>query len=188
MSASVVLQSVSFLIAAIALMFSLWQARSAAGQSRQAAKQAAAAAYAVKQVSAQTLLHHGTDFAFQGLTGNPQLLAWFLASRGIPADTHDRNQRYLFVWVRLDVHEASYRAAGRNALDREEWEEWLRTIEMDVRLPEFPTVWKSVKNLYSPRFVQLIDVMLTGVDESGPAGALIRDVAAQEIERRSRNS
>ena len=45
-----------------------------------------------------------------------------------------------------------------------------------------------MKNLYSPSFVKLIDVMLAGVDEPGPAGALVRDVAAQEMERRSRNS
>ena len=188
MSASVTLQTVSFVIAAMALMFSLWQARSAAGQSREAAKQASAAAYSVKQAAAQTLLHHGTDFAFQGLADNPQLLTWFLGSRGMPEGTHDVHQRYMFIWVRLDVHQASFRAARQNALDQEEWEEWLRTIEMDVQLPEFPTVWKCVKNLYSGAFVQLIDKMLGGAGEPALATELIRDVASQEVERRSRNS
>jgi hypothetical protein len=150
MEISDVVQTVSFVAAVIALLVSL-------RQNREMARQTASALISLRQTTHQELVRYGADFTFEALAGDPELLAWFLAGRGFPSAGELENRKSLFLWVRLDMHEANYHAFRTGATTESVWLAWLPTMKLDFALPEFPRVWQAVREVFSADFAALVD-------------------------------
>jgi hypothetical protein len=151
------LQSLSLVAVAISLVLSARQIRLAGKQTREAAEQSELARSAMLQRGHHSLVSQGTGSLEGLLFGQPELLAWFLASRGIPPGTDELNQRYLLIYLRMDQHEVNYLDYLNDGLPEEVWRGWQRVISHDVRTAEFQTVWSVVKDQYSERFVTMVD-------------------------------
>jgi hypothetical protein len=91
------------------------------------------------------------------ITSEPDLLAWFLESRGIPPGSAETNKRYLLMYLRMEVHEASYLAHLDGSLSDDVWSGWRRVIELDSATPEFLAIWPVVRDSYSARFGQYVN-------------------------------
>jgi hypothetical protein len=154
---SAVVQAVTLAAAFGALVISIWQGRAAASQSKEAARQSALASASLQRGSFQELVRHGADFIFEALHQAPALLEWFLGSRGLQGATDLENKKYLFLFVRLDMHQANYVAHRDGHLSGELWLEWLNTLRRDLTMAEFNAVWVAVKELYTVGFAALVD-------------------------------
>jgi hypothetical protein len=154
---SAIVQAATFSAAFAALFISLWQGKETARQSRESSRQSAVAAASLLQSSQQELLRRSVDIGFDVLMGNADLLAWFLASRGFPPDDVNKNRRYYFIWIRLDIHEVNYMSYRDHLMTEELWQEWLVTLRLDLRMPECALVWQFTKGIYSKDFAALVD-------------------------------
>jgi len=148
-----VVQTVSFLIAVIALLLSLWQ-------NKESARQTASALASLRQTTREEVVRHGADFTYEALADDPEQLAWFLASRGFPPNREVENRKNLFLWVRLDMHEANYHAFLTGAITEDVWLAWLPTMKLDLAIPEIPRVWNAVRGVFSATFVALVDTSM----------------------------
>jgi hypothetical protein len=135
-----------------------------ARQSREAARQSALAHNALGQSAHQTMVGHGAAYLASMMTDEPELIAWFLATRGIPPASAVTNKRYMLMFLRMDAHEATYLAYLDGSLQPDVWAGWRRVIELDAQTPEFRTVWRVVSDSYSRRFVELLDRMLAACE------------------------
>jgi hypothetical protein len=146
------LQTLSLVIVAATVAITAWQSRHVAAQSREVTRQSALAATALGQAAHQTLVGHGAGYLSSMLSDEPDLLAWFLASRGLPTGDPEANKRYMILFQRLEVHETTYLSYVRGLLSEDVWRGWRRVIELDAATPEFTVVWPIVADTYSRRF------------------------------------
>ncbi|GLW31522.1 hypothetical protein Areg01_44620 [Actinoplanes regularis] len=155
-----VLQVISLIAVAVALFLNYRQARETARQAREAARQVELSTAALRQDSYRQLVTHGTSANQTLLAGNPGLLGWFLASRGVPTGTHEENLRHMFVFWRMDSHEEIFRSHAAGQLPGDAWQAWRNVIEADAALPEFGTVWSRVRPQYTRDFADFVDTLL----------------------------
>jgi hypothetical protein len=152
-----VVQTVTLVAAFGALVISLWQGRAVVSQSREAAKQTASGLAALQRASYQELVRGGANFTFEALHQDPELLDWFLRSRGFRTGAGVENRKILFLFVRLDLHQANHVAYREGRLAEELWQEWLTTLRLDLAIREFAPVWEVARALYTPGFTSLVD-------------------------------
>lgn len=158
MSLADALQTISLVAVAITIGLSALQNRHAARQTREIARQSTLAQNALAQaVYHQTIVGQGSTYVTNLLTNEPELLAWFLRSRGFPPATAEINKRYMLLFLRLEVHEASYLAHLDGTLPDDVWLAWHRVIELDAATVEFGVVWPVVRAMYSARFVAFLE-------------------------------
>lgn len=148
-----VVQVISLLAVIMALLLSVWQ-------NREAARQSASALASLRQATHEELVRYGADFTYDALIRDGELLAWFLASRGFTPSGEVENRKRLFLWVRLDMHEANYHAFRIGAITEDVWQDWLPSVVLDLAMPEAPEVWKTVRSVFSAKFVVLVDDVL----------------------------
>jgi hypothetical protein len=154
------LQIVSVLSVAVALFLNYRQARETARQAREATRQVELTAAALQQDSYRQLVTHGTSLHETLLAGNPELLDWFLATRGVPTGTHQENLRHMFMFWRMDSHEEIFRSHAAGQLPGDAWAAWRKVIEADAATAEFRTVWAEVRPQYTPDFGRFVDTVL----------------------------
>jgi hypothetical protein len=167
-SAADLIQAISVVAVAVSVVLLALQNRSVARQTREAAKQTALATASLGNAAHQALVGRASDALTFLITDEPDLLRWFLRSRGIPDASADENKRRMFIFARIDVHEANFVAYLEGLLSEELWTGWRKVIEADAATPEFVTVWKAVHPFYSARFRELIRGVLTTA--ASPAG------------------
>jgi len=112
------------------------------------------------QNTREELVRYGADFTYEALAEDPELLAWFLASRGFRSNSVVENRKSLFLFVRLDLHEANYHAFLTGAVTEDAWLAWLPTMKLDLAMPEMPRVWNAVRGVFSATFVSLVDACI----------------------------
>jgi len=115
------------------------------------------ASAALEQGATREYVRRGADFTYEALSGDPELLAWFLETRGFPIGTDFENRKMLLLWVRLDLHQANFDAHRDGHLSEELWSEWLPTFRADLATAEFPPLWKAGRELYTTDFAAVVD-------------------------------
>jgi len=130
------------------------------GQSRAATRQSTAATAALQQSSSHELVRYSADFPYMALRDDPDLLAWFLETRGFPAGDAVTNKRYHFLFVRLDIHSGIHDAYRDGLLSEAAWNDWLRSMRLDLVTPEGRLVWRTTADLYSPAFRAQVEKVL----------------------------
>jgi hypothetical protein len=118
----------------------------------------------LRQGAYQQLTGYGADFHTILFTSGPDLVEWFLSSRGIAVASHEENLRRMFMFVRMDVHESIYLSHLANLLEDDIWRGWQQVVESDVATPQFRTVWGNAKKYYSVRFGEFIDSVISRQD------------------------
>jgi hypothetical protein len=159
-------QTVSLATVATSIVLSALQNRSVAAQTREVARQSTFASAALSQSAHQTIVRHGSGVLANLLTSEPDLLSWFLTSRGIPLASPEENKRRMFMFLRMEVHEANYLAYLDHFLPDEVWLGWERVVRLDVATPEFQTIWGTVGETYSLRFAVFIDELIKDLKDS----------------------
>lgn len=157
MSVSDVVQVISLLAVSCALLLSFRQNREIAKQTQEATKQAATASSSVRRESYQGMMGHVLDFTYNAMVRDPDLLSWFLASRGFPGVDESERCKYLFLWMRLGMHQSHYFEWAEGLISEEVWLYWRRAVQFDVESPEFEAVWKTVGDTFTGGFVKCID-------------------------------
>jgi len=176
------LQTISLAAVAITLALSAIQNRHLAKQTRETVRHNTLAHSALSRTAHQGLVDQGTNYLGVLLTSDqPELLAWFLQTRGIPSSTSEINRRYLFLYLRMDVHEATYLARLDEALAGDVWAGWLQVIFLDSSTPEFDVLWPIVRSGYSARFVSFVDELVASTKD-GRSGELVR--AAVDVDQK----
>ena len=167
MKLSDTLQIISLGAITVALFLNYKQARHTGRQATETSKQVQLSASIVKQDSYRRLTDYGTTFNAVLLSGNQDLLAWFLASRQIPVSSHDMNLRHMFMFVRMDVHQAVYVSHTSGDLEENAWASWLKVIESDVATAEYRTVWRAVNDHYIVEFATFITALIHEQEATG---------------------
>jgi hypothetical protein len=160
------LQVVSLAAVVVALLFNYSQTREAANQAKEASRQVILSTSALKRGAYQELTGYGANFNIVLFNSGPDLLSWFLASRGIPASpqSHEENLRHMFMFVRMDVHESVFMSRTEQLLEDDVWEGWKNVIEADVATPEFRTVWTVAERFYAVRFAAFVNSLIRELD------------------------
>jgi hypothetical protein len=175
------LQTISLVVVAITLALSARQNRHLARQTRETVHQSILARSALSRSTQQELIDQGTDYLGVLLTvDQPALLTWFLASRGIPPAPDEINRRYLFMFLRMDVHETTYLAHLDRALPEDVWIGWRHVIALDSATDEFRVVWPVVRPAYSARFASFVDELMA----SSAAGSVELSRAAVDVQQK----
>ena len=94
----------------------------------------------MQRASYQELVRGGANFTFEVLHQDPELLDWFLRNRGFRTGAGVENRKILFLFVRLDLHQANHVAYREGRLAEELWPEWLTTLRLDLAIREFAPV------------------------------------------------
>jgi hypothetical protein len=157
MSISDAVQVLSLLVIGLALVASILQNRQIAKQTLEAARQSSLVGATLQQNAYRMLVDNGSNTRMAFFMNNPQLLRWFLGSRGLATRSHRVNQRILYAMVKLDGHEANYLSYADGQLTEEMWSAWRRVLEVDFTLAEFRLAWPSVKEFYAGSFVTYVD-------------------------------
>ena len=182
MGAVDLLQTISLAAVAITLALSAIQNRHVAKQTWETVRQNTLAHSALSRSAHQGLVDQGTHYLGVLLTSEqPELLAWFLTSRGIPPSTSEINRRYLFLYLRMDVHETTYLAHQDGALPEGVWEGWRQVIALDGATAEFGVLWPIVRSAYSAPFVSFVDELVASTKD-GRSVELVR--AAVDVEEK----
>jgi hypothetical protein len=113
------LQLISLGAVIVALLMNYRQNREVAKQAKEASQQTVLLSQSVRTSMAQERSRHGTDWTYASVTAHPDLIAWFLSSRGLPSATDQINHRYAFLWARLDYQELRYFDASAS-----QWTMW----------------------------------------------------------------
>lgn len=168
MRLSDLLQVVSLAAVVVALLFNYNQTREAANQAKEASRQVILSTSALKRAAYQELTGYGASFNSVLFDSGPDLLSWFLSSRGVPASSqrHEENLRQMFMFVRMDVHESVFMSHMDQLLADDVWDGWKNVIGADVATPEFRTVWTVVEKFYAARFAAFVNSLIR---ELGPS-------------------
>jgi hypothetical protein len=167
------LQLASLVTVMVALVFSYKQTRDLSQQSTETAKQAAASATALQHSAHRQLSLFGADSHEYLFTAQPGVLAWFLASRGIPLGSHEDNLRCSFMFQRLDVHESAFLWKMKDVLSDDVWSGWQAVIVADAATPQFRKVWRAVRLQYALTFIEYIDALVAVHDSPAQRAAPI---------------
>jgi hypothetical protein len=154
------LQIVSLAAVVVALLFNYNQTREAANQAKEASRQVIVSTSALKRGAYQELTGYGANFNSVLFTSGPDLVSWFLSSRGIPVSSHEQNLRHMFMFVRMDVHESVFMSRAEQLLADDVWAAWKNVLEADAKTPEFRTVWTVAEKFYAERFAAFVNALI----------------------------
>jgi hypothetical protein len=93
------------------------------------------------------------------LLDRPELLRWFLRTRGYRASTHEENQRRLFALAKLNIHEGVLQHLLQGVRE-ESWIAWLNVLRADLRVDIYLDVWPNGKRFYDVGFARHVDALL----------------------------
>jgi hypothetical protein len=147
------LQLVSALLVAAALALNALQLREIARQSHAQSSSLSQLAYG--GVSDLT-----SDPRFILFPKDPDLLAWYLASRGFKATTHSENMRRLYVMAKLIQHETNFVNYSNGFLAHESWAAWTNVLRADLGVAEFQEIWQASRDVYVDSFAVLVDSII----------------------------
>ena len=164
MRLSDLLQVVSLAAVVVALLFNYGQTREAANQAKEASRQVIVSTSALKRGAYQELTGYAATFNSVLFNSGPDLLAWFLSSRGIPTSSHEQNLRHMYIFVRMDVHESVFMSRMEQLLEDDVWVGWKKVIEADAATPEFRTVWSVAEKFYAVRFATFVNTLIRELD------------------------
>ena len=154
------LQVLSLLAVAGSLCLAAVQTRAVAVQARETTRQTQFTGRELAQTAHLGLVGHSSDALTFLITDEPQLLDWFLASRGIPTGDAEHNKRLMFLFIRADIHEANYIGYVDGSLPADVWQGWVEVVDSDVATAEFRVIWPVVRRYYAARFVTFVDERL----------------------------
>lgn len=160
MRLSDVVQIVSVIAVATALIFNYRQARETGRQANETARQVQVSTSILKHDAGRQLTDYETEMLISYLTPHPTLLEWFLRTRGLSVGTHDENLRQLFIFIRTDVHAFAFRGHRSGQLDDQAWTAWLNVITLDFATPEFRALWPVVCDQYPSEFSHFVEAVL----------------------------
>jgi hypothetical protein len=167
-----IFQVISLAVVAIALFLTVWQNRQLAKQTAETARQASFAAAAVRQASYQEATRRGVDFTTAAIGQDPDLLAWFLESRGFLTSSATENRRRLYIWTRIDIHEMVYLERLEGLTPDNVWVGWRRALELDATTIAFAEVWGVVKSHYATDFAAHVDQLLDRRNQAAASGTV----------------
>jgi len=153
MRASDIVSVVSLLVISSALFLNFLQVRELTKQTQEIAKQALISSFSARQGSYQGMMNHVLDFTYNAMVRDPDLLSWFLDSRGFPNVSESERCKYLFLWM---VRQTEARRA-EGIIAEPVWLYWRRAVQYDVETPEFETVWQTVGDTFTSGFVDCIN-------------------------------
>jgi hypothetical protein len=171
----------STVVLSAALFVSLRQTRLIAKQSNEIAKQTTALASSMRRDTHKGMVQQVSQYTDTAMARDPDLLKWFLESRGFPLGTPTENNKHFFLWVRLGIHQSHYFEHIEGLVNEEIWDYWCATIKLDIASPGFNLVWPIVQHTYAPGFIAFINEYvesLKGSLESAP-DAMHQEVAGQ---------
>lgn len=93
---------------------------------------------------------------------DPELLNWYLESRGIQVQDISENKIRLFTALKLDYYENLYLQYIQANIDEDVWAGWRNAIRADLKDRVFQEVWMKMEQLYAPSFQEFINAILNG--------------------------
>jgi hypothetical protein len=168
MSVSSIVQVISLLVVVAALLLSYRQNLITTRQAQEAARQSLAAASSLSRESVQGMMQHVLDFTYNAMVRDRHLQSWFLESRGFPKAHYKESCVYLFLWMRLGLHQSHYLEWTGGLITDEVWQYWRNAVQLDVASPGFEAVWQTVRNTFTHGFVECIEEMRTTNSAKSP--------------------
>ncbi|GIF20595.1 hypothetical protein BJ973_001499 [Actinoplanes tereljensis] len=153
-------QTLSLPLVALALFASAVQTRAMVQQTRFSATQSRHVADSLAQNAQIALTRNQTDHRAEFFRDDPELLEWYLSSRGYPTSAYENNKRSLYVLTRMDIHQLNFLNYESGFLANEFWGAWKNVVVTDLEIPEFADLWPTVRTFYAPGFVAFCDSVL----------------------------
>jgi hypothetical protein len=158
------IQSLSLLLVAGALIASIRQTRAIAHQARQATK-------ALQDATLQSFVRNQNGSREAFFLDHPELLAWHLSTRGYPATDAAENLRRLYVLNKFDIHEYNYLAHSEGQFRDDICSGWKNVMLVDFnQVPEFREMWPAAKRFLAPSFVKFVEKHCGMVPDKGESG------------------
>ena len=129
-------------------------------QLREIAAQSRAMGASLHQLAYGGVSNLATDPRLMLLPDDPELLSWFLRSKGFKATTPTENKRRLYVMAKLIQHETNFLNHCSGHLSDESWIAWKNVLQADLKIPVFQEVWRSSREVYAGSFAALVDALL----------------------------
>jgi hypothetical protein len=147
------IQFVSGLLVAAALVATVLQLREVSRQSR---------------VFLTALQHNGhvtgkEDLRITFFREDPELLSWYLRSRGYKTTTPVEDRCRLYILAKLNLHEARFVERQSGLLGGQGWDAWAKVIAADISLPEFQEVWQTAREIHTATFVAFVDGQVASI-------------------------
>jgi hypothetical protein len=126
-------------------------------QVRELSRQADKLDKTLKFSSYERMMQHHTESSVNFLLPNPELLRWFLQTRGIEPGDENQNKMKLYILVKIGVHEYAYLQHSEGTIGIEPWSGRRDVMKADFKLKEIREVWDAAKHFYAPSFRVFVD-------------------------------
>lgn len=146
MTLALFLQIASLVAVLIALVANFWQVRGVMRQTREVGRQTHTTSLAVQKDAYMKMIRESESMA-----------RWYLEQRNIDAEDKEKNDRRIYLLLRLGVHESNYIAYDEGYLSEDFWLGWQGALKVDIGADEFQSVWFSVRHMYTARFQRLVE-------------------------------
>jgi hypothetical protein len=150
MSFSDIIQLITTIFVGLALALGLWQGR-------QMLKQTIASSGQLFNEVNYSLAQAHTNLRVVFFQNDPELLAWYLESRGYGSSTPFENRKKLYALVKLDTHEEIHLGHRRGLLTEPMWRGWLQVLRTDLSVPVFADVWENGAKFYEASFQEVVN-------------------------------
>jgi hypothetical protein len=153
-------QFISLMTVAITILIGMSQNREVGRQTREASRQTESVQKSLEQAAYQTLntTHDGNHIAF--FKDDPEMLQWFLSTRGYSTSSHHQNKRTLYIIIKLDAHESNFLSYVDGLLSRDVWDGWFEVLRADFEVPDYRAVWPTARRFYATTFVAFVDSLI----------------------------
>jgi hypothetical protein len=132
-----IIQILSNIAVIATIILILFQVREASRQTRRLEKTLEFSSY-------ERMIQYHTESRVNFLLPNPELLRWFLQTRGIDSGNEIDNKIKLYILVKIDVHEYMFLQHSEGTLGAEPWGGWENVLKRDFSLNEFRGIWPAV--------------------------------------------
>jgi hypothetical protein len=160
MSAGDWFQALTLVAVAVALLLNVRQNREVARQTQELTRQNTVILGSMQQNAYQAMLTYPTALRVSFLKDNPELLAWHLTSRGVPATTYEHDLRRLYIILKLETHEMCFVSHAQGLLTDDVWAGWWNVVNTDLMDPDFQETWLSVRHFFAPSFAAFVDGLI----------------------------
>lgn len=126
-------------------------------QLRQVARQSMALRQSLEQGAYGSLVGTHLESRTTHFLNDPELLAWYLSTRGYKSTSSEENKRRLYVLVKLESHEDSFLSHASGLLADEVWAAWRTVMVHDFVIDEYQEVWPVAKNFFATSFAMFVD-------------------------------
>ena len=134
-------------------------------QLRQATRQSAAFLRSLEQGAYGALVNKNLETKMTHFLVDPELLAWFLSTRGYLSTSFEENKRRLYVLVELESHESNFLSHVNGLLADEVWAAWKTVMEHGFATDEYREMWPVARKFYAVSFVTFVDNEILPVTE-----------------------